>query len=380
MRISRRSAIAPFIVMDVLRAANERAEQGQDVLHLEAGEPSGPPPEAARRAAARALASARIGYTEPLGLPALRARIAALYRARHGLTIAPERVIVTAGASGAFVLAFLALFDAGARVALAEPGYPAYRNILKLLDIEPVALGVGAATRFQPHTEHLERAGALDGLILQSPANPTGTMLDKSELAALAEYCRERSIALISDEIYHGITYEMPAETALAFSDEAIVVNSFSKYFCMTGFRVGWMVVPEALVRTIERLSGNLFISPNALSQRAALAALDAGEELEARVKRYAEGRAILLDALPRLGFSVLSPPQGAFYLYTDVSRLTNDSAAFCAKMLAETGVAATPGIDFDPAEGRKTVRFSFAGAPEEIAEAVRRLAAWLKL
>jgi aspartate/methionine/tyrosine aminotransferase len=377
MRISRRSGIAPFLVTDVLKAAYEHAASGAHVLHLEAGEPSGPPPPAVRAAAQRALDEQRIGYTEPLGLPELRARIARHYGERYGRDISPARVIVTTGASGAFLLAFLASFDAGARVGVTEPGYPAYRNILKLLDIEPVTLSAGADTRFQPTPGLLSTALPLDGFILQSPANPTGTMLSKGELGALLGAREMGGITLIADEIYHGITYEEPAETALAYSDDVIVINSFSKYFCMTGFRVGWMVVPEALVRTIERLSGNLFISPNALSQYAALAAFDARDELNARVGRYAENRKLLLETLPRLGFGVLAPPQGAFYLYTDVSRLTNDSGEFCAKMLAEAGVAATPGIDFDPLQGRRAVRFSFAGSKEEIVEAVQRLSRW---
>lgn len=377
MRIARRSAIAPFIVMDVLKAANERAARGGNVLHLEAGEPSGAAPLAVREAAMRALRDQRIGYSEPLGNPALRARIARFYGERYNLDLSPERVAVTAGASGAFLLAFLVSFDAGARVGIGEPGYPAYRNIAKLLDLEPVAIPAGPETRFQPNGAALAACGPLDGLIVQSPANPTGTMLTRDELAGLVAAADERKVTFISDEIYHGITFDEPAETALAFSSEAIIVNSFSKYFCMTGFRIGWMVLPEDLVRTVERLAGNLFISPNTLSQYAALAAFDATEELEARVRRYADNRNLLLASLPRLGFSVLAPPQGAFYLYADVRRLTNDSAAFCAEMLTETGVAATPGIDFDPVGGRGTVRFSFAGAKEEIVEATQRLSRW---
>lgn len=377
MRTARRSAIAPFLVMDMFARAKERTAAGESIMRLEAGEPSGPPPEAVRMAVARALKEERLGYTEPLGLAVLRERIAQHYGERYGVDVSPERVIVTAGASGAFLLAFLSLFDAGTRVGVTEPGYPAYRNILKVLDIVPVVQSAGADTRFQPTPALLSKMLPLDGFILQSPANPTGTMLSKAELGALLRARAMQGVTLIADEIYHGITYEEPAQTALAFSDAAIVVNSFSKYFCMTGFRVGWMVVPENLVRTIERLAQNLFISPNALSQHAALAAFDATDELEARVRRYAENRKLLLETLPRLGFGVLAPPQGAFYLYTDVSRLTNDSGEFCAKMLAEAGVAATPGIDFDPVQGRRTVRFSFAGSKEEISEAVQRLSRW---
>ena len=378
LKVARRGMIAPFIVMDVLAAANERQAQGADILHLEVGQPAAGAPRGVIAAAKAALEREVIGYTESLGLPELRRRIAQHYSERHGLDIAPHRIAITGGASGGFVLGFLAAFDAGDRVALADPSYPAYRNILKAFDIEAVCLPAGPETRFQPTIAHLEAvAGRLDGLIVASPSNPAGTMLSAVELERLAGYCAERGIRLISDEIYHGITYRAPAATALRFTDQAIVVNSFSKYFAMTGWRIGWMVVPEELLRAVECLAQNLYISVPALSQHAALAAFDCTEELEANVRCYADNRALLLAELPKAGFDHLAPADGAFYLYADISRLTNDSEAFCRQMLAETNVAAAPGIDFDTARGRAFVRFSFAGPSAHMKAAAERLAAW---
>ena len=287
--------------------------------------------------------------------------------------------MVTTGSSGAFILSFLAAFDAGSRVAITAPGYPAYRNILSALGIEVVEIEVGPASRFQPTPALLDRAGRLDGLIVASPANPTGTMLSAADLAALAAHCADRAMRLVSDEIYHGITYAGPATTALSVTDRAIVINSFSKYFSMTGWRLGWMVLPEELVRPVECLAQNLFISPPALSQVAAVEVFACRDELEANVRRYAANRAVLLEALPAAGLTRFAPPDGAFYLYVDVGHLTNDSAEFCRRVLAETGVAITPGIDFDPSRGARTLRISFAGSTETIAEAARRLRAWLR-
>jgi len=373
MRLSKRSDVAPFIVMDVLREANARAAAGAEIFHLELGEPGGPTPEPVAAAARRALDGGRIGYTESLGLPALRARIARFYGERYGIDLPAERVVITAGASAGFILAFLAAFDVGERVALAEPGYPAYRNILSMLGIEPVALETTRATRYQPTPTHLEAVGPLAGLLVQSPANPTGAVLTRAELKALAEAAKARGTLFISDEIYHGITYGVSAETALAFDDEAIVINSFSKYFSMTGFRIGWMIVPTPFVRPIERLTQNLFISPNTLSQHAAMGAFDAIPELQARVAAYARNRAVLLKAFEESGIPAL-PPEGAFYIYADVSRLTNDSAALASELLAQTGVAATPGPDFGGPTAHTTLRFSFAGAESAVQEAAERL------
>jgi aspartate/methionine/tyrosine aminotransferase len=364
--------------MDVLRAANERAAAGEDVLHLEVGQPSTPAPSGVLAAARAALSDHALGYTDALGLPALREAIARHYRQTYGVAIDAERIVVTTGSSGAFLLAFLSAFDAGDRVAMATPAYPAYRNILSALDLVPVEMPAGPAQRYQATLDQLRALAApVDGLVIASPANPTGTMLAPDELAAIARYCRQARIRLISDEIYHGITYGMPAATALSSDHDAIIVNSFSKYFSMTGWRLGWMVVPKDMLRTVECLAQNLFISPPALSQHAAIAAFDCREELDASVARYAENRALLLEALPKAGFERFAPADGAFYLYADIAHLTNDSRDFCRRMLNEIGVACTPGVDFDPLRGHATLRLSFAGAPETMTEAARRLRSW---
>ena len=378
LKVSTRGQIPPFIVMDVMRAAAERAASGADVLHLEVGQPSTPAPSGVIAAAERALRGDILGYTDALGIPALREAIARHYRERHGAVLDPQRVVVTTGSSGAFLLSFLAAFDAGDRIGLATPAYPAYRNILKALDLVPVELEAGAAERYQATVELVRRAPApLDGLIVASPANPTGTMLRADELAALARLCEAAGIRLVSDEIYHGISYGPGEATALATSQSAIVVNSFSKYFSMTGWRLGWMVVPTSLLRAVECLAQNFFISPPALSQHAALAAFDCREELDRNVARYRANRDLLLAELPKAGFERLAPADGAFYLYADVAHLTNDSEDFCRRMLRDIGVAVTPGIDFDPGRGRGTLRISFAGSPATMEEAARRLRSW---
>jgi aspartate/methionine/tyrosine aminotransferase len=376
LKIARRGLVPPFIVMDVMRAANDREAAGEEVLHLEVGQPGTPAPAPVRAAATAALESARIGYTDAMGLRSLRARIARSYSETYGVELDPGRVIVTTGSSGGFLLGFLASFEPGDRVALAAPGYPAYRNILTSLGVEPVLLPCDLEHRFQPTVELLDRvAPPLDGLILASPSNPTGTMLGRAELSDLVDYCAARGVRLISDEIYHGIAYEAPAVSALELTDDAIVINSFSKYYSMTGWRLGWMVLPEDLVRPVECLAQNFFISPPTLSQMAAEAAIDCRQELDGYVAAYARNRALLLRELPKAGFDRLAPADGAFYLYADVSRLTNDSQDFCRRMLAETGVAITPGIDFDPERGHRFVRFSFAGPEAEMGQAADRLA-----
>lgn len=380
MKISRRGQVPPFIVMDVMTAAAAREKTHGDVLHLEVGQPSTPAPAGVLAAAQAALRDDKIGYTVALGIPPLRQAIAGHYGRAYGTTVKPEQVVVTTGSSGAFLLAFLAAFDVGDRVALAAPGYPAYRNILTALGIEVVEIPAGPDTRYQPTPELLERfGGRLDGLIIASPANPTGTMLSPEALADLTAYCELKSIRLVSDEIYHGITYGMGTATALQTSGSAIIVNSFSKYYSMTGWRLGWLVLPEELLRPVECLAQNLTISPPTLSQYAAVAAFDCGEELDRNVVRYARNRGLLLEALPRAGFDRLAPADGAFYLYAEIGHLTNDSVEFCRRMLAETGVAATPGVDFDPVRGHATMRFSFAGATEEMEEAAARLHRWLR-
>jgi aspartate/methionine/tyrosine aminotransferase len=378
LKVAGRGQIPPFIVMDVLRAANEREAAGHGALHLEVGQPGTGAPAGVIAAAHAALDADKLGYTEALGIPPLRAAIARHYREQYGLDVPEARIVVTTGSSGGFVLAFLSAFEAGDRVALAAPGYPAYRNILSALGIEVVDLLTGPESRFQPTAALLEAQDLqVDGLIVASPSNPTGTMLSADELRDLAACCARRGIRLISDEIYHGITFGLPAASALASSDDAIVINSFSKYFSMTGWRIGWMVVPEALLRAIECLAQNLFISPPSLSQHAAVAAFDCRAELDANVARYARNREVLLHELPKAGFERLAPADGAFYLYADIRHLSNDSVAFCRRMLDETGVATTPGTDFDPQRGAGTMRFSFAGSTEDMEEAARRLIAW---
>ena len=380
LKTASRGTIPPFIVMDVMRAANEREAAGEAVLHLEVGQPGTPAPRPVLEAAREALDRDLIGYTDALGRATLRQAIAGHYRRQYGVELDPERVVVTTGSSGGFLLSFLAAFEAGDRVALAAPGYPAYRNILAALGVEPVLLETEAEHRFQPTPELLEGvSGQLDGLIVASPSNPTGTMLDRAELEALADCCAERGIRLISDEIYHGITFGREAVSAVELSDEAVVINSFSKYYSMTGWRLGWMVVPEALKRPVECLAQNLFISAPTLSQFAGAVALECGAELDAYVASYARNRSLLLAELPKAGFDRLAPADGAFYLYADIGHLTNDSEAFCRRMLAETGVAATPGVDFDPARGHRFLRFSFAGPEAAMAEAAERLKAWVK-
>ncbi|SLN48975.1 pyridoxal phosphate-dependent aminotransferase [Oceanibacterium hippocampi] len=381
MTFSKRSDVDPFIVMEVMKAAAARAAAGGDVLHMEVGQPGTPAPRLVREAAKAAIDSQVLGYSDALGLPALRESIAGHYRETYGVDVGAERIAVTTGSSGAFLLAFLALFDHGERIALGRPCYPAYRNILRALGIEVVDIPVGPDSRFQPTVAHLDAVeGPLKGLLVASPANPTGTMLELDDYRALSAACRARGMRLISDEIYHGITYERPAVTALAVDPSAIVVNSFSKYFSMTGWRVGWMVLPPDMVRPIERLAQSFYISVPVVSQWAALAAFSAREELEANVAAYARNRAVLLEALPKAGFDRLAPADGAFYIYADVSRHTNSATDFCKEMLAEIGVAATPGTDFDPVDGESYVRFSFAGAEPEIAEAARRIVGWPRL
>jgi len=378
MKLSRRGAVEPFHAMDVLAEATKRRASGRPVISMAVGQPVHPAPEAARTAARQALEIGRIGYTDALGLLSLRRAISGFYRERHGVSVDPGRIAITTGSSAGFNLAFLALFDAGDRVAIARPGYPAYRNILAALGIETVEIEVSAENGFTLTPEALEAAGRIDGVLLASPANPTGTVTGRANLAALSAYCRQNGIAFISDEIYHGLTFVGEEATALEFGEDAVVINSFSKYYCMTGWRIGWMVLPETLVRPVERIAQSLYISAPELSQIAAEAALGAEAELNVYRDAYRVNRDFLVKRLPELGFSIASPMDGAFYAYVDVSRFTNDSMAFARRMLAETDVAATPGIDFDPKDGHHTMRFSYAGSFEEMSEAVDRLARWL--
>jgi len=379
LKIAARSRIAPFIAMDVLARANAHAAAGRDVIHLEVGEPGRGAPAPVLEAARRALDGGSIGYTEALGRPALRVAIAEHCRRSYDIDLDPARVVVTVGASGAFVLGFLAMFDPGDRVIVPEPAFPAYKNILQALGIEVVRVGLGPDTDFKPTVAMLEAVpGPVHGLIVASPANPTGTMLDRSELAAIAAFCRARGIRLIADEIYHGITYEQPAHTVLEVDPDAVVVNGFSKYFCMTGWRLGWLIVPPDLVRPIELLAQNLFISAPALAQEAALAAFNCRDELDRRVETYRRSRAALLERLPRGGLDRFAPADGAFYLYADVGHLTADSHDLCTRILEDTGVALTPGADFDGENGHRFLRLAFAGDPDQVIRGAERLIDWL--
>ncbi len=378
---SLRSAIEPFIVMDVMRAAADREHAGERVVHMEVGQPGAPTPKAVVAAAHAALADGRIAYTEALGLRPLRRRIAEYYREAHGVDVPMERVAVTTGSSAGFALAYLAAFEVGDRIAITAPGYPAYRNLAGAMGIEVIEIPVGAETGYAVTPDMLARVhgeSPLSGLLIASPANPTGTIMSPSSLRALIEAAEDLGVQFISDEIYHRLVYSGEESSALQFSSDAIVVNSFSKYYCMTGWRIGWMVVPEPLVRAVERIAQNLYISAPDISQKAAIAAFDATGELDAVKAGYAASRRLLLDRLPGIGFEDIFPVDGAFYLYASVRSFSNDSAEFTRRMLAEAGVAATPGHDFDRARGHNFVRFSFSGTEAEIAEGVERIAAWL--
>ncbi len=378
---SARSAVPPFMVMDVVAAAARLEAQGRRIIHMEVGQPAAGAPATAIDAARTALAAARLGYTETLGTVSLRQRIARAYAEWRGIDVDPARIVVTTGSSAGFIFAFLAAFDAGDRVAMALPGYPPYRHILTALGCEPVGIETSAATRWSMTGETLlahHQEKPLKGVVVASPANPSGTMMTTAAFTALIEAAEAAGIIVISDEIYHGLDYSFTAECAARISSNAIVVNSFSKYFCMTGWRIGWLVVPAPLVRAVERLQQNLAISVPTLSQIAAEAAFEGRTELETVRRGYEENRRILLAGLPRAGLDSFLPADGAFYLYADVSRFSTDSFAFATRMLEEAGVATTPGVDFDPVRGRNFLRLCYAGSSEEMREAVERIGNWL--
>ena len=378
---SKRSEIPSFMVMDVMSAAAKAEAEGRHIIHMEVGQPGTPAPEAARAALAANLNNEKLGYTLALGMPELRQRIAQLYGEWYDVDLSANRIVVTNGSSAAFILAFLTLFEAGDTVALPSPGYPCYRHILSALGQKSRLLETGPATRWMPTLEQLEQcSGEIAGALIASPNNPTGTMLEPERLSAIAQFCNEQDIWFISDEIYHGLTFGQPAETALRYSDNAVIINSFSKYFSMTGWRVGWMVVPEALVANAERLAQNLFICAPAPSQLAALAAFEGTDELDRNRAVYAANRELLLSELPRVGFPEIVPADGAFYIYADVSAHTNNSLEFTVQMLAETGIAATSGVDFDEARGNRFVRFSYSGRTADVKDAITRLEAWQRL
>jgi aspartate/methionine/tyrosine aminotransferase len=367
------------MVMDVLAAANRRALAGEAVYHLEIGQPGTGAPAGVIEALRHPLETETLGYTDAYGRTALREAIATHYATQYGVTVPVANIAVTSGSSAGFVLSFLAAFDPGDRVAIAAPGYPCYRHILGTLGMEPVIVETDFADRFQPTPEKLSAALPLDGLIVASPSNPTGTMLDAAALDGLVDFCDANGIRLISDEIYHGITYEQDAVTAYGRTPDAIVINSFSKFFSMTGWRVGWMIVPDALLRPVECLQQNLFICAPAVSQVAAEAAFACRADLEALVERYRRNRSLLLENLPGIGFDKLAPADGAFYIYADVSEMTDDSEGLCRRILNETGVALTPGLDFDAGRGNRFIRISYAEAPEVIAGALDALTAWMR-
>ncbi|WP_068316450.1 pyridoxal phosphate-dependent aminotransferase [Polycladidibacter hongkongensis] len=378
---STRAEVFPFQAMEVMQAANKMEAQGKRVIHMEIGEPGAPVPEKVREAALQALKVPKFSYTEAMGIAPLKSGICDLYRRRYGVQVAPEQVMITTGSSAAFNLIFLSAFEVGDKVALTSPGYPAYRNILKSLGLEGVELEVDESTRWSLSAAQLRKAHAehgLKGVLLASPANPTGTMMTPEALKEICEVCEELGLWFISDEIYQGLSFAAGEETALKFSKNAIIINSFSKYYCMTGWRIGWMVLPQVLCRPVEKVAQSLYISAPHLSQIAATAALGCEEEYDTIKAGYARNRALLLEVFPRLGLGKTLPVDGAFYIYVDVSELSDDSMAFCKEMLDKAGVAATPGIDFDLQRGHKFVRFSFAGSYEDMQEACQRLEAWL--
>ena len=373
MKKSKRSDVDPFIVMDVMESARIAEEKGKDIIHMEVGQPGTPAPKIAKDYITNEINKNNLGYTVSLGLPALRTKISKLYGDWYNLDLNPNRIVVTTGSSGAFILSFSALFDSGDRVGIGSPSYPSYRQILKSLSLETVDIQTKLENRFQPIPEDI-KSNNLNGILVASPANPTGSMLDKNSLENLINTAKENNVSFISDEIYHGIEYESKPTSALEITNNCYVINSFSKYFSMTGWRIGWMVVPEDHIRQVERLSQNLFVCPPHASQATALAALDSNDELQANVDVYKKNREILLEELPKAGLKKFSPPDGAFYIYVDISGYSNDSLSFCKKVLEEANVAITPGVDFDQKRGNSTIRFSYARSTEDIIEGTKRI------
>ena len=377
MRNSTRSQVDPFIVMDVMQAAAAAEAEGHHIIHMEVGQPGTGAPKGASAALTAAMEQGALGYTVALGLPALRKRIALMYAEWYNVDLDPSRVVITSGSSGGFILTFTSLFDTGDRVGIGAPGYPSYRQILKALDLTPVDLPTSIENRLQPVPSDFADMD-LQGLLVASPGNPTGTMLDHGAMSALIDATQGQGASFISDEIYHGIEYEKKAVTALEISNDAYVINSFSKYFSMTGWRVGWMVVPEDHVRVVERIAQNMFICAPHASQVAALAAMDCTAELEANMDVYRANRAMMITGLRDAGFTSFAPPDGAFYVYADVSSLTTDSRELARDILDKAGVTVTPGLDFDPVRGHQTLRFSYARSTQDIAEGLGRLKAYM--
>ena len=378
MKNSTRGAVDPFIVMDVMEQARQAEASGRSIIHMEVGQPGTGAPQKALETLSKTMLSDTLGYTVALGLPALRQKIAALYGQWYNVDLNPDRVVITPGSSGAFILAFTSLFDAGDRVGIGAPGYPSYRQILRALDLVPVDIETTLDNRLQPVASDVAEQN-LDGLLVASPANPTGTMLDRTALQRLIDASKAHGASFISDEIYHGIEYDAKAVTALEVTDDCYVINSFSKYFSITGWRVGWMVVPEDHIRQVERLAQNMFICAPHVSQIAAMAAMDAHDELDQNMVVYRKNRDLMMDGLPKAGFDKIAPPDGAFYVYADVSKYTDDSLAFCKQILDQAGVAVTPGLDFDPKRGATTLRFSYARSSSDIIEGLERLKTFMQ-
>jgi len=378
MKKSKRSNVDPFIVMDVMESARLAEKKGKNIIHMEVGQPGTPAPKIAKDLITNEISNKNLGYTVTLGLPALRERISKLYGDWYNIDLNSNRVVITVGSSGAFILSFTSLFNTGDRVGIAAPGYPSYRQILKAQDLIPVDIQTEIQNKFQPIPDDIKKNN-LDGILVASPANPTGSMVDKETLKKLIESAHENKVSFISDEIYHGIQYESSPTTALEITDQCYVINSFSKYFSMTGWRIGWMIVPEDHIRQVERLSQNLFICPPHVSQLTALAAMDADKELNGNIDVYKKNREILLYELPKAGLEKFSPPDGAFYIYVDISKYTNDSHNFCKEVLDKAGVAITPGLDFDQKRGNSTIRFSYARSTADIIEGMKRINFFMK-
>ncbi len=379
MKKSKRSNVDPFIVMDVMEAARKAESSGKNIIHMEVGQPGTAAPKLAKDFISKEISKNNLGYTVTLGLPSLRDRISKLYGEWYNLDISSDRIVITTGSSGAFILSFATLFNAGDRVGIASPGYPSYRQILKSQDLLPIDIQTKIENKFQPIPDDI-RNNNLHGILVASPANPTGSMIDKKSLTNLISSAKENNANFISDEIYHGIQYDNKPTSALEITNDCYVINSFSKYFSMTGWRIGWMVVPEDHVRQVERLAQNLFICPPHVSQLTALAAMDAKEELEQNINVYKKNREILLEELPKAGLKTFSPPDGAFYIYVDISEFSNDSLKFCKDVLDQAGVAITPGLDFDQKRGNSTIRFSYARSTEDILEGARRIKKFMKI
>ena len=373
MKSSLRSRIDPFIVMDIMERANAVEKKGQTVVHMEVGQPGTSAPKAAKDFLKASMEDNPMGYTVALGLPDLRKKIAELYGDWYGLDVDWNRIIITGGSSAGFVLSFTALFDKLDKVGLPNPGYPSYRQIIKTLDLDPVLINTTKKNKFQPTPNDLSRYN-INGLLIASPGNPTGSMIEREPLEALVNYCVDRKVSLISDEIYHGIQYDMKPSTVLEYTDSCYIINSFSKYFSMTGWRIGWIIVPKEHVRVVERIQQNMFICASHASQILALGSFECKNELEKNLETYRENRKILLSALPEMGFNNIAPPDGAFYLYIDISEFSSDSYDFTIKMLNIGGVAITPGIDFDPIKGKSKIRISYARSTPEILKGIKRM------